>query len=326
MRRLPQWMFVLSLMVCGAAVRAEEQAPVWDGNRVELMAERLAPGVYAFYPKDAAALNAKGGAAATSAGLIAGDRAALVVDTMLNKRLSAQLQALVKRSTSVPLAYAVNTSAHGDHSYGNMYLPRDVRIIQSSHAKRYVDEHLADDKAFMIKYFGAGRGIEEITARTGDLLLPAGGRMSVDLGGRTVDIIDFGFAQTGGDLFVWEPQSKVLWTGNALIARRPALPWLLDGHLLETLATLQKVYDFLPDDARIVPGHGVPVDKAELRWNIDYLTAVRDGVQGALKQGLSLEQTVQKVTLPDYAGYVLFGWVHSGLNVPAAYKDLSPQR
>jgi glyoxylase-like metal-dependent hydrolase (beta-lactamase superfamily II) len=150
--------------------------------------------------------------------------------------------------------------------------------------------------------------------------------MSVDLGGRTVDIIDFGFAQTGGDLFVWEPQSKVLWTGNALIARRPALPWLLDGHLLETLATLQKVYDFLPDDARIVPGHGVSVDKAELRWNIDYLTAVRDGVQGALKQGLSLEQTVQKVTLPDYAGYVLFGWVHSGLNVPAAYKDLSPQR
>jgi len=56
------------------------------------------------------------------------------------------LQALVKRSTSVPLAYAVNTSSHGDHSYGNMYLPRDVRIIQSSHTKLYVDEHLADDR------------------------------------------------------------------------------------------------------------------------------------------------------------------------------------
>lgn len=249
MRRLPQWMLVLVITGCGANIaRAEEQAPVWDGNRVELMAERFAPGVYAFYSKDAAALNAKGGAAATSAGLIAGDRAALVVDTMLNERLSRQLQALVKRSTSAPLTYAVNTSSHGDHSYGNMYLPRDVRIIQSAHTKRYVDEYLADDKAFMIKYFGAGRG------------------------------------------------------------------------------KLRKVYDFLPDDARIVPGHGVPVDKAELRWNIDYLTAVRDGVQRALAQGLSLEQTVQQVTVPDYAGYALFGWVHSGLNVPAAYKDLSSQK
>ena len=125
---------------------------------------------------------------------------------------------------------------------------------------------------------------------------------------------------------MWDPQSKVMWTGNALIAGRPALPWLLDGHLLDTLATLQNVHDFLPDDARIVPGHGVPVDKAELRWNIDYLSAVRDDVQQAVKQGLPLEQTVRRVTLPDYAGYVLFGWVHSGLNVPAAYKDLSPAK
>jgi cyclase len=36
-----------------------------------------------------------------------------------------------------------------------------------------------------------------------------------------------------------------------------------------------------------------------------------------------LEQTVKQVTMPEFGGYALFGWVHPGLNVPAAYKDLS---
>ena len=175
----------------------------------------------------------------------------------------------------------------------------------------------------MIKNFGAGRGIEPIKARTGDVLVPSGGRISLDLGGKKVDVIDFGFAQTGGDLWVWEPASKVMWSGNPVIASKPALPWLLDGHLVATLETLRRVYDFLPSDARIIPGHGVPLTREDLKWHIDYLETVRSQVQAAIDQGMSQEQTVKQVTMPEFSGYVLFNWVHPGLNVPAAYKDLS---
>jgi cyclase len=312
---------VLAVSFVAAAALAAE--PVWDGNKVELIGEKPAPGISIYYPRDAREINARGGAAATSSGLIVGTRGALLVDTMLNKRLNAQVLALARRDTSLPLLYAVNTSAHGDHSYGNMYLPRGTRIIQSANTRDYVNAHLADDKAFMIRNFGAGRGIEEIKARTGDVLVPPGGRLSIDLGGKTVEIIDFGFAQTGGDLFVWEPQAKVMWAGNPIIASKPALPWLLDGHLLETLATLRKVYEFLPPDAKVVPGHGVPIGREDLRWHIDYLAEVQRQVQAALEQKLTLEQTVAQVKMPEYRGYVLFDWVHPSLNVPAAYKDLS---
>jgi len=306
--------------VTGSSFAAE---PIWDGNRVEMVAENLGPGVIAFYAADARELNAKGGAAATSSGLIVGRRGALLVDTMLNSRLNTQVLALARQATPLPLLYAVNTSAHGDHSYGNMYLPSATRVIQSAATRDYVDAHLADDKAFMLKNFGAGRGIEPIVARTGDVLVPPGGKVLVDLGGRTVEIIDFGFAQTGGDLFVWDGQSKVMWTGNPVIATRPSLPWLLDGHLVETLSTLRKVYAFLPADARVVPGHGVALGREDLRWHIDYLAEVQKQVQAAVDQRLTLEQTVARVTMPEYRGYVLFDWVHPSLNVPAAYKDLN---
>jgi cyclase len=313
-----------SLLSLAFSVATHAAEPIWDGNKVQMRSQQLAPGVYAHLPADAAYLNAKGGAAATSGGLIVGTRGALLIETMLNRRLHDQVRALAsKEAAGLPLLYAINTSSHGDHSFGNMYLPPETRLVQHEQTARLIDTHLEQDKAFMLQNFGTGRGIESIRSREPDILVPAGGKLVLDLGGRRVEIHDFGFAQTGGDLFIWDPQSRTLWAGNPVIAAKPALPWLLDGKLVQTLATLQRVYDFLPVDATIVPGHGVPIPRAGLRWHLDYLQAVQSGVKDALARGLSLEQTVAELKMPEFRGYQLFDWVHPGLNIPAAYKDLA---
>lgn len=310
----------LVLLVSWGVASASE--PVWDGNKVVLTSEKLAEGVYAYFPDDAKEKAPKGHPIATSGGFIVGEKGVLIIDTMLNKRLHEQVQSMIKSVTNKPVQHAVNTSFHGDHSYGNMYLAPETNIIQHVNTKAYIDQHFEADTAFMIQNFGKGRGIEEIVPTTGDTLIPEGGKLVVDLGGKLVEVIDFGFAQTGGDLFVWEADSKTMWTGNPIITTKPSLPWLLDGHLVETLETLTKVYDFLPADATIIPGHGPSMSKEDIKWHIDYLATVKKEVQGAIDEGLTLEQTVAKVTMPEFTGYALFGWVHPGLNVPAAYKDL----
>lgn len=311
----------LSISISSVAFSAKE--PVWDANKVELTSEKLADGVYAYYSTKAKTKEAKGLPVATSGGFIVGDKGVLMIETMLNERLYKQATALITKATDKPLNFAVNTSFHGDHSYGNMYLPKETRIIQHATAKNYIDTHFEGDTQFMMQNFGRGRGIEAIKPTAADLLVAKDGKLTVDLGGKKVDIMDFGFAQTGGDLFVWEPKSKVLWTGNSIVAVKPALPWLLDGHLVETLESFKKVYDFLPADARLVPGHGSVMVREDLKWHIDYLTAVKTQVQAAIDEGLSLKETVAKVKMENFGGYALFGWVHPGLNVPAAYRDLS---
>ncbi len=322
--RISKYMGVLLLIAvvcCMNNVCAQE--PVWDGNKVELISEKLEDGVFAYYPSDAKKLEKEGKPVATSGGFIIGDKGVLIIDTMLNKRLNMQAQKLVAKETGKPIVFAVNTSFHGDHSYGNMYLPKNTLVIQHEQTKKYVNEHFKSDTKFMIQNFGKGRGIEEIVPDTGDILVSKGGKITLDLGGKSVDIIDFGFAQTGGDLFVWEPKAKVLWAGNSIITIKPSLPWLLDGHLLKTLETLKKVYAFLPKDARIVPGHGSVMGREDIRWHTDYLENVKKQVQAAINDGLTLEETVERVKMPEFGGYALFGWVHPSLNVPAAYKDLS---
>ena len=301
---------------------AMAQEPIWDANKIDLEKHELADGVFAVVPTGASDMAKSGTPIATTGGFVVGEDAVLVVESMLNKRLNDQLFRLIAETTDKPVKYLVNTSFHGDHSYGNFYVPDDVTIIQHANAARYIGEHFDADAKFMIQNFGEGRGIEEIEPVKAPILVGEGSEMAVDVGGILVHIKDFGFAQTGGDLFVSVPAANVLWTGNAVIADKPALPWLLDGHLLETLATLETVYASLDDDTIVVPGHGPVTSKDAIKWSIDYLSAVRDGVQAALDDGLDLEQTVAKVQLEGFDGYALYGWVHPSLNVPAAYKDL----
>lgn len=312
----------LTAMAYLASPAAWADEPIWDANKVVLKSEKLREGVYAMVPTNADQLSPKGVPLATTSGIIIGSRGSLVVDTMLNKRLADMVLNEVRRLTKGAPTYAMNTSYHGDHSYGNMYFPKSTVIIQHEETKNYISTKFEADTKFMIGAFGKGRGIEQIKPRAGDVLIPKGGMLQLDLGGRVVEIRDFGFAQTGGDLWVWVPDAKVIFAGNPVVTEKPGIPWLLDGRVQETLDSLTKVRDFLPADAIIVPGHGRPMPKAGLDWHIGYLAALRDETKAAIATGATVEQAVSQVTLPNYQGYAIFDWIHKQVNVPAAYKEL----
>lgn len=298
---------------------------VWDAATVTLESHQIGQGVYAVVPQGAAAMNDKGLPVATSGGFVVGDQGVLVVESMINKALAEQVQALVRQVTDKPIRYVVNTSYHGDHSYGNYAFPRSTSIIQHRETRKYImnPDIFRADKAFMMQYFGTNRGIEEVVARSADLVVDD--HLTVDLGKKEVVILHWGFAQTPGDLFIWIPQDKILWTGNPVIARTLALPWLLEGHHQESLATLKKMRAFLPSDAIIVPGHGVPMTPADLDFTVRYLETLDKEVRVAVAQGLSLEETKKMIQMSEFRGYALFDWVHPEVNVKAVYEAIRSQ-
>ena len=301
---------------------AEDPSLVWTASQVVLVSREVAPGVYAVFADDAVAKNKAGVPVATSGGFVVGTDGVLVIESMLNRRLATQMIGLVRKRTKQPIRYVVNTSYHGDHSYGNQFFPRNVRFIQHTATQKYIQSHFKDDIAFMSRYFGSNQGLQELRPQRADLLLPDGGRLEIDLGGKRIHILHLGFAQTVGDLFVWLPEEKVVFTGNPIIASPPALPWLLDGRLIDSLETLQKLRKLVPDDSVVVPGHGAPVDPRTIDFNIAYLAQLRSEVQAAIARGLSEKQTVEAVAMKEYGGYRIFPWVHVQINVPKAYNEL----
>lgn len=303
-------------------ITAENPALIWTPNATVLVSEEMSPGVFAVYASDAAEKGPEGVPLPTSSGFVIGDDGVLVVDTMINQQLACQLISLIREETDKPIRYVVNTSYHGDHSYGNYVFPETTQIVHHERTRAYIAEHFETDLVFMEQNFGKDQGIDQVVPRTADITVSDEG-MTLDLGGRTVELHYFGFAQTPGDLFVWLPDAQVMWTGNPLIAERPAIPWLLDGHLVDAIASLGAVRDFLPADAEIVPGHGRPVTRSSLSYSVEYLETLRDQVQVAIDDGLSEVETVGRVTMDEFAEYAIYGWVHPQVNVPAAYAELT---
>ncbi len=311
---------LLLLSVPTPALRAEV---VWDPASVILERHQIGEGIYAVVPQGASEANKKGYPVATSGGFVVGEHSVLIVESMINHALAHQVMKLVTQVTEKPIRYVVNTSYHGDHSYGNYAFSSDVMIIQHPKTKAYLGnpEILKADKEFMIQNFGTQVGIEEVVGRTGDILVDD--HLTIDLGNKEVQIIHWGFAQTAGDLFVWVPENKVFWTGNPLVAVPPALPWLLEGGHQESLGTMKKVREFLPEDATVVPGHGIPMKPIDIDFTIKYLETLDKKVRAALANEQSLEEVQQSVAMPNFKGYALWDWVHTKVNVPAVYKTLS---
>ncbi len=294
---------------------------VWTPNAIKLVSQEVADGVFAVYDANAANHGPQGIPLATSSGFIIGDEGVALVDTMINRQLFCQLVELVQAETDKPVLYAINTSYHGDHSYGNAFLPDDVQVVQHERTAGYIAEHFEKDVGFMEKNFGADQGLDEVVAVKPDIAVSDEG-WSVDLGGLSVEARFYGFGQTAGDLFVYVPQAKVMWTGNPLIAEAPAIPWLLDGRGAEVSDTLTRIRDSLPPDAVVVPGHGRPVTAQTFTFSINYLNALIEGVRKSAEAGQDTAQIVEALAMPEYQGYALWDWVHKAVNVPNTHNEL----
>ncbi|WP_295793901.1 hypothetical protein [Mucilaginibacter sp.] len=322
----------LLLLLIGATVSAQTGMPpiipIWDANKVELKLQKLNNDIYAIIPTTAEKETSMGIPQATTGGFIVGSKGVLLIEVMLSKRLYDQEVKLIHSVTDKPIIYAVNTSDHGDHCFSNYLLPAATIVIQNEFAKENLSQNYDYIKHFMVTLFGTNRGIENSVYRAADIVIPKNSNLKIDLGDeKLVELLNVGTAQSPADLFVWMPNQKIFWAGNPFIAESPAIPWLFDGFFLEPAANLKKVYDFLPEDAVVIPGHGRITNKAGIKYTIDYVQELKKQVEAAVDKGLTLEQTKEAVKMKDYdKGYVLFDWLHFNFNLPNAYKDISDNK
>ncbi|MEC3919403.1 MBL fold metallo-hydrolase [Nocardia sp. CDC160] len=298
--------------------------PIWDADTVRMIAQDLGSGAYAVVADTAEEQTPLGIPQATSGGFIVGADAVLVIESMMTEALARQVLDLVAAATDKPIRFVGVTSDHGDHFFGDYVMPEQARIIQHENAFRAIEQTgIEPRKQAQIGWFDLGKGIEDVRYRPADLLVPADGRLTVNLGGgKFVDVLDLGQGQTPGDLWYHDPQAGVIYAGNAFICEKPAIPWLLDGVAARPARTLRKIFDWLPADTKIVPGHGRVTDKEGMRFFVEYTEQLVERVGKAVTDGLSLDETKKAVPMTEFdVGYPLYQWLHFEVNIPCAYQE-----
>ena len=288
---------------------------------------KVADGVHAFVASETVALVSGNSTA------IVGDDAVLVVDTGHFPTATRKMIAEIRRLTNKPVRCVVNTDWHPDHHSGNFVYREqfpDVAIISTEYTRVQIEKSTgkydnpeqltstlqairaqlaggkkkngeplsAADREFLeVVSAEAEQAIPELSQVR--LLRPNVGfdqRFTFDLGKRTVEVMFLGRGNTGGDAVVYVPDSKVLISGDLLVA---PTPYAYVSFLTDWIQTLSKLRTM--EVVAIVPGHGpVQHDKHYVELVENLLQSVRDQTQSAVKGGLSLEATFAKVDLQRF--------------------------
>ena len=266
----------LALLLTFAAAASAQPAPL------PFVLKKVGPGVYA-------AIDGAEHKAGSNAGFVIGDDGVLVIDSFFNLDAARALVAEIHRLTPKPIRYVVNTHYHLDHTGGDQVLRAAGAIII---AHRNVRGWVRTNNAHL---FG-DRITPAISAQIAAVPLPdivTDKDLTVWLGSRKV-VVRTVLGHTGGDLTIFVPDAKVLFTGDMLWRKVP--PNLIDGSVKEWTATDA---DFLamPDAAHItfVPGHGDVADAKDVQDFRQYLLDLRRFVADGRRAGLKGDALAQSI-------------------------------
>jgi len=214
----------------------------------------------------------------SNAGLVVGDGASLLVDTLFDLRLTAEmLEAFESQTRTAPIGTVVNTHANGDHCYGNE-LVASAEIVASTAAA----EEMGDVPPAMLGALNAEPGAVGDLFRSFfgefhfdgiELTRPTrtfDGRLELDVGGRSVELIEVGPAHTKGDVMAYVPDARTVFTGDILFIGGQPIVWA--GPVTNWIAACDLMLGM--DVDVVVPGHGPLTDKAGVVEVRDYLSFV----------------------------------------------------
>ena len=273
-----------------------------------LSIQQIAPGVYA-------AIGDQGNA---NAGFILTKEGVVVVDSQINPRAAQAMLKAVRKVTAKPILYLINTHAHGDHTFANHVIEPARGIIAHARTKAI----LASRGQEMVKEYSRFVGVE--AAKGAQVTLPnitLTEEMTLPIADRTIVVRYLGIGHTVGDVIVWLPTEKVIFTGDLVYINR--LPWLGEGESREWLKGLARLRA-LPFE-RVVPGHGPVGDRKSVERFERYLSTLRRIVVEAFLRKIPLEQLKQTVKIPAYEKDLKYKeWLP--LNVEQVYRQMEKER
>ncbi|HET6798058.1 MAG TPA: MBL fold metallo-hydrolase [Gemmatimonadales bacterium] len=252
----------------------------------------LAPGIYAVMGD-----TGRGSEGRPNAGFVVTDRGVIVIDALASPAQGRQLLESIRSVTSDSIKWLVLTHHHPDHHFGAIVFRRlGAKVI--AHPDRNTLAAEGGEGALLADWvrvvgLDAMRGFEfsdqpDRPVTTVDTL---------QMGHETIVISHPGAAHSAGDLMVWLPRKRVLFTGDILI--EDGVTMVVDGNSGELLRALDDIVKLHP--SVVVPGHGAIPSRAEdlVTRTRQYITALRSDMKTALERGLPMGKALARLPPAD---------------------------
>ncbi len=304
-----------------------------------------------------------------NSGFIINEDHVVVIDA---PEASQQILAEIKKITDKPVKYVINTHWHDDHITGNKIYKEafpNIEFIAHTSTKEYLPVQGLTNRKNMIE--GAPGGVEYLKSLLQKNQSPDGTEMTpeeresftsdinlvehylnfvpgieivlptitfnekytLSESGRVIEILKIGDGHTAGDIIVYLPKEKIIFSGDLIVFPIP----LVGGnqsHILTWPDALQKL--LLLNPSLIVPGHGPLMNNNRYVLKlINLFSFIKQSVVACVKENKTLEETRKSINLEEYkklfAGEsklkrFLFSTYVAGPSITAAYNELSPKK
>ncbi len=277
-------------------------------------------------------LQPDGGWGWSNAGLVVGDGASLLVDTLFDLRLTQEmLDGFAPLTGANPIATLVNTHANGDHCYGNELvtgadivatracaeeMPGTPPELLAAMVEAGEKGELGETGAYFARIFGPFefRGIT-LTPPTSTFT----GRREVDVAGTTVELVEVGPAHTAGDCIAHVPGASTVFTGDICFIEGTPIMWA--GPIGNWIGACDLIIDELRPEV-VVPGHGPVTDVEGVRRMREYLVFVDAQARARHAEGMTVEEAIRDIALGEFAGWI--DRERLAVNVDSVYRELDP--
>ena len=290
---------LIVFLLSGMSLVAQQQP---DYSKVEIKVQKVSGSVYM--------LQGMGG----NIGASVGDDGIVVIDDEFLP-LADKIEAALKSITDKPVKFVINTHWHGDHTGGNPHFGEKAPIIAQENVRKRLSTG------------GTSRfGTTPPAPKVALPVITFEENVTVHLNGEDIKAIHFPNGHTDGDSVIFFPQSNVVHMGDDFFngTMFPFIDLDSGGSVQGMIAGDEKVLALIPDDVKIIPGHGPLGSKDDLRKFIQVLKETTAAVQAGIKQGKTLDQLKKEKVLAKWDAWGQ-AFVKTDMFTEVLYDSLTKQ-
>ncbi len=203
----------------------------------------------------------------------------IVIDSGASYLGARQIHQAIQTLTDKPITTVINTGGQDHRWLGNDYFKTlGANIIASEKTRN--DQIARTD--YHLNRLGnligdSLKGTKPVYANT-----TFKQRKMLNISGVHLELYHFGGAHTLGDIFVWMPQEKIMFSGDIVFVQR-ALGTGPAKNIKSWIKVFEKMASFKPK--HIIPGHGHTTNLVEAtKDTYDYLVFLRDEVRKVIEK------------------------------------------
>lgn len=218
--------------------------------------------------------------------------------------LAEKINAAIEKLDQGPIKFLLNTHHHGDHTGGNAYFGKKASIVAHANVRKRLgnDSKLAKEALPVVTF-------DQST--------------SVHLNGEEIRLIHLGPGHTDGDSIIHFTKSGVFHLGDQFFnGRFPFVDLGSGGDVGGLLKNIEAAVKMIPDDAKIIPGHGALATKADLEKFRDMLVETTTLVKKAIAEGKTATD-VKSAGLPEKYKDWGTGFINASRWLEISYNSLS---